>query len=285
MNQGVLLVGSNFLNQSIIWGHGAIDETGAHEGSLSSSIIHMNFTYGLTDYWNVEMSFIGGSRKMEFDGDSNIHHRNETRSGIGDTRILLRRIIENTDFGPGNRIFGGLGLIIPSGNVLKENPFELGQKGESHTHFSMSEGNLKGIGELQYFYRSTFPVLFGSVYHIEYPLKENPYGFLSGTKNTLDLFAYWQTKSILGSIPFFTISMVNQRPDLWDGKKAPNSGGIIIQPGFGLNWHKDDYLFTVGLHTPGKYTVDIVAEDLGDVDSHVKPWTISLNFRKVFTHE
>ncbi|MBC8346213.1 MAG: hypothetical protein ISR82_05275 [Candidatus Marinimicrobia bacterium] len=222
---------------------------------------------------------------MTLGSEPNIHHRSESVSGFADTRILFRRIIENADFGPGSRLFAGLGLIIPSGSMVEENPFLLGNNEEDHTHFSMSEGVWKGIGEFQFFYRSHFPVLIGSVYRYEFSLKENAFGFRAGQKNTLDLLAYWQNKTILGSVPYGSISMIHKGIDFWEGEKAPNSGGLIIQPGFGFNWHRANYLFTAGIMMPGFYNVALAGEDLEQVNSHTKPWTLIFSFRKVFTHE
>ncbi len=250
-----------------------------------SFLTTLNVIYGINDHWNFESSISAGRRSMTLDSESTIHHRPESVSGFGDTRILFRRIIENEDFGPGSRLFVGLGLIIPSGNLVKENPFTLSENDVDHTHFSMSEGVLKGVGELQFFYRSHFPVLIGSVYRYEFSLKENAFGFRSGQKNVLDFLAYWQNHTILGGVPYGSISMIHEGIDFWEGEKAPNSGGLIVQPGFGFNWHREDYLFTGSIMMPGIYNVELAGEDFEQVSSHIKPWTITFSFRKVFTHE
>ena len=73
LDKGELLIGSNFSSQFIDWGHGALDTTGAHEGSLNSNIGEMNFNYGLSENWNIETSLSFGIRGMDFIGKENTH--------------------------------------------------------------------------------------------------------------------------------------------------------------------------------------------------------------------
>ena len=57
---------------------------------------------------------------MHFFGSPNIHHRDEGRSGLSNTKVMFRYIATNRDFGPGDRFFLGFGLSFPSKNTLKE---------------------------------------------------------------------------------------------------------------------------------------------------------------------
>ena len=118
------MFGSSTNFQYIDWWHEEIDQgKGDHAGTLSSVIPELNLNIGLTDNWNLEMAFTGGTRWMDFEGIPNIHHRDESVKGLGDTRITLRHLVLNEAFGPGERMFIGAGLIVPSKNSLVENPF------------------------------------------------------------------------------------------------------------------------------------------------------------------
>ena len=105
LDKGELLLGSNFSTEYIDWSHGALDNTGPHAGTLDSYISDININYGLTDRWNLEMNMIIGKRTMHFPQEANIHHRDESRLGIGDLGINLRHISSNISFGPGTRLF------------------------------------------------------------------------------------------------------------------------------------------------------------------------------------
>ena len=136
-----------------------MDTTGAHEGSLNSNIGEMNFNYGLSENWNIETSLNFGIRGMDFIGKENDHHRDESKAGLGDIRLILRYLSSNVSFGPGTRLFFGGGVIIPSDNTVKKNPFK--KPLEKHTHFDISEGAFKLVGEIQYFKRDTLPIVKG----------------------------------------------------------------------------------------------------------------------------
>ena len=88
-----------------------MDNTGPHAGTLDSYLSDININYGLTDRWNLGMNMIIGKRTMHFPQEANIHHRDESRLGIGDLGINLRHISSNISFGPGTRLFFGGGIL------------------------------------------------------------------------------------------------------------------------------------------------------------------------------
>jgi len=190
--------------QNIEWWHSELKAYGGdHEGNLNSSLADINATYGISDKWNLSVDVMAGNRSMDFYRDANIHHRDENKIGIGDTRFTLRYLMENTTFGPGQRVFIGGGLVIPSNNSLTENPFKLGKAGEPHTHFNLSEGVFKGHGEFQYFRRTDGSIFPGGVLKVDVPLETNQYGFKPGVQFSGAALLYFQTKSFWGGIPFF----------------------------------------------------------------------------------
>ncbi len=278
----MLLLGVNFTNQSIDWWHGALDSTGDHDGDLISRIGELNLNYGLTDDWNIQVNVTGGNRSMNFPGVPNIHHRSEGRTGLAATRVMLRYLISNRDFGPGDRFFLGLGLSIPSKHTLKEDPFALGKLGLEHTHFAMSEGVYRGVSEIQFFRRTEeSPFLLGVVGRLDVPLGPSEYGYLPGSEMALAGMNYWQGKNFFGGMPYFIVTGQFRTEDYWDGVVSPNSGATIIQAGGGLAWSVDESLISFNIQAPVFFEANMVGEETS-VDSRTGVWIVSLSVRKMF---
>ena len=277
----MLLVGGNLMNQRIDWWHGALDSTGEHQGNLISRIGELNLNLGITDDWNLQINLIGGNRSMDFPSVPNIHHRNEDRGGIADTKLMLRYLVSNSDFGPGDRFFLGFGLSIPSDNTLSRNPFLLGRQGKEHTHFDMSEGVYRSLNEVQFFRRTESPFVVGGVVRLEVPFGQNQYGYLPGTQLTMAGMAYWQGKSVFGGMPYFLSAGQFRSKDYWNGEEAPNSGAIIIQAGGGLVWNVNESLITFSIQAPVVFKANMVGED-ASVDSRANVWIASISLRKIF---
>ncbi|HIC51331.1 MAG TPA: hypothetical protein EYO96_01630, partial [Candidatus Marinimicrobia bacterium] len=195
---------------------------------------------GLDDNWNLEVDVMFGMRRMDFKGNENIHHRNESRAGLGDTRIILRHLVSNVTVGPGKRTFLGYGLVVPSKNIVEKNPFDyegdITYDDSAHTHFDLSEGVYKFLGEVQYFKRGESSLLFGGVGNVEIPITPNKYGYLPGSQLNTAIMAYLQSKRFFQGMPLFTILGQYRTSDYWNGEKAPNSGGVVVQLGTGLVW-------------------------------------------------
>ena len=138
---------------------------GDHKGNLRSKLAEINATFGISDQWNMSVDMMLGNRSMDYYRVENIHHRDEHKLGLGDTRVTLRYLFENTTFGPGQRMFLGSGLIIPSKNTLQDDPFLMGRNGQRHTHFDLGEGVYKGLLEFQYFNRTQGFILLKSGLH------------------------------------------------------------------------------------------------------------------------
>ena len=282
------MFGSSTNFQYIDWWHEELPESdGEHEGTLSSIIPELNLNIGLTDNWNLEMAFTGGTRWMDFAGDPNsIHHRNESVNGLGDTRITLRHLVLNEAFGPGERMFIGAGLIVPSKNTLTGDPFSLGKLGSEHIHFSLSEGVYKTSVELQYFKRTHSSIFYGSVLRWTTPVTQNEYGFISGSQLDISVMAYLQSKSILKGMPFLTISGLFRTPDYWNGENTPNSGASILQIGVGEIWKVGNNVVSFSVRAPIIFSSGVAAEGQGgDIDSDAKAWFGGLSIRRSFDLE
>jgi len=270
--------------QNIEWWHSELEASGDdHEGNLNSSLAEVNATYGISGNWNLSVDVMTGIRSMEFYRDANIHHRDENKKGMGDTRITLRYLVENTTFGPGQRIFIGGGLVFPSSNSLTENPFALGSEGKEHSHFNLSEGVVKGHAEFQYFRRSEGSIFPGGVLKVDVPLETNQYGFKPGVQFSGAALLYFQTKSFWGGIPFFQMLGQYRNPAIWDGEEAPNSGGSVLQLGGGLTFATNGYLLTVSARTPVYFKASVTSQEEIEVTSKTDVWGLSLSIRKSFS--
>ena len=282
MDKGELLIGSNFSSQFINWGHGPLpdDTTGAHDGNLNSNIGDFSLNYGLSENWNIETTMSFGIREMDYFGRKTDHHRDESKTGLGDIGLTLRYISSNISFGPGTRLFFGGGVIIQSNNTVKKNPFKIPIK--EHTHFDISEGAFKLVGEIQYFKRDTLPIVMGGILKYSSALTENDYSFIPGYQLDAVAMFYWQTKQIFKGIPQFSLIGQKRGVDYWDGDVAPNSGGFILQGTAGLMWILDSHHFTVSFRKPIYQKLNMVQEE-SSIENHADMWGFSLSYRTVLS--
>ena len=278
------MLGSSANFQYIDWRHDELsDGEGEHAGTLSSIVPELNLNIGLTDNWNLEMAFTGGTRGMDFAGNPNIHHRDESVKGLADTRITLRHLVLNEAFGPGERIFLGAGLILPSKNTLMEDPYNPDVEDPEHIHFSLSEGVYKTSVELQYFKRTHSSIFYGSVLRWTTPVTQNQYGFLSGSQLDVSVMAYLQSRSILKGMPFLAISGLFRTSDYWKGIEAPNSGASIVQIGVGEIWKVGNNVVSFSVRAPIIFSSGVAAEGEGaDIDSDAKAWFTGFSVRRSF---
>ena len=282
MDKGELLIGSNFSSQFINWGHGPLpdDTTGAHDGNLNSNIGDFSLNYGLSENWNIETTMSFGIRGMDYFGRKTDHHRDESKTGLGDIGLTLRYISSNISFGPGTRLFFGGGVIIPSNNTVKKNPFKIPIK--EHTHFDISEGAFKLVGEIQYFKRDTLPIVKGGILKYSSALTENDYSFMPGYQLDAVAMFYWQTKQIFKGIPQFSLIGQKKGVDHWEGDVAPNSGGFILQGAAGLMWNLGQQHFTLSVRVPLYQALNMVNEG-SPVDNDADMWGFSVSYRTVLT--
>ena len=282
MDKGELLIGSNFSSQFINWGHGPLpdDTTGAHDGNLNSNIGDFSLNYGLSENWNIETTMSFGIREMDYFGRKTDHHRDESKTGLGDIGLTLRYISSNISFGPGTRLFFGGGVIIPSNNTVKKNPFKIPIK--EHTHFDISEGAFKLVGEIQYFKRDTLPIVMGGILKYSSALTENDYSFIPGYQLDAVAMFYWQTKQIFKGIPQFSLIGQKRGVDHWEGDVTPNSGGLLVIGAAGLMWNLDPHHFTFSFRMPIYQKLNMVQEE-SSIENHADMWGFSFSYRTVLT--
>jgi len=280
---------SNLAYQHFDWWHdkvpGAYDINGEledfeHEGLFKNKAINLGLTIGLNDYWNVTLSQLISERCMEWqgpvdeDGSSlTVHHRSECTSSdfsyvdettdlnnqiafggvLGDTRINFRYLLFNQMKGPGTRLFLGMGLDIPSSNVITESPWVKSDhdgieatpdRYTPHRHFYLSDGAYKMNLQLQFFKkRFQFPVFWGGTFSFNFPLNDSKYGFTPSQRYELSLMAMSGSTSFqkikLGNLslssigPTLTIGYASR--SRWEGEgETPNSKSILYVPGINI---------------------------------------------------
>lgn len=295
---GQVMFTLNNVNQYIDWWHEILPGSGEdfdHEGTLSSLIFSPGITIGISNYWNMSISQIIGTRHMTWEREATtIHHRNEGSNTdfinavgglLGDTRILFRYLLYNDGQGAGKRMFFGGGFVLPSRNTLTSDPFFLsGEPKEEHRHFSMSEGVHKAVLETQYFKkRISNPVFIGGSATIEAPLNTNEHGYKSSWIYDVSFSALTKTIPSIGAALSSSVVTRHTTTAYWGGLPAPNSRSTVLTLGVGFIWNLSIGGLSLSLQRPffldGQYSgIE------GEVDQRVSAYQVSLGYRRLLDY-
>ena len=317
---GEIMVFGDFAYQYFDWWHDIIPDAGEfdtngnpfeHSGLFKNKTINLGLTLGLNDYWNITVSQLISERCMEWEGPVDaggnsltVHHRSECSSSdffdgeqkiafggwLGDTRVNFRYLLFNQAKGPGSRLFLGLGLDIPSSNVITESPWTKTEGSYTpHRHFYLSDGAYKMNLELQYFKkRMQYPVFWGGTFMFSFPLNASKYGFTPSKQYQLSLMAMsssfpfkkmkWGKLSV--SSVGLTFAIAHAGRSEWEGQgETPNSKSILYVPGVNI-------LF--GLENGGGFAVNVSRgyeyyfnENDSDIEETNDIYSISISYRKV----
>ena len=204
--------------------------------------------------------------------------------------------------GPGDRLFFGMGLDIPSSNVITESPWTktdittgVNDDGVDnpvytpHRHFYLSDGVYKMNLELQFFKkRIQFPVFWGGTLSINFPLNDSKYDFRPSKRYELSLMAMSSSmpfqkiklgKFSLSSIgPTLTIGYTSRSS--WDAEgETPNSKSILYVPGINI---------LISSENGGGFGINITRgfenykkENSNDIKEKTNIYGISISYRKV----
>ena len=321
--------------QHFDWWHdkvpGAIDINGVnlenfeHYGTFTNKSINLGLTLGLNDYWNVTATQIISERCMNWEGpidndptSSNygqsltVHHRTECSSDsfydegkkiafggiLGDTRLNFRYLLFNQGKGPGNRLFFGFGIDIPSKNVITESPWLKSNHDDDdstpktytpHRHFYLSDGAYKLNMEIQYFKkRFKYPVFWGGTLSINTPLNDSKYGFSPSTRYQISLLAMSGStkfkKIKLGNLSLssigLTLTIAHATRSKWRNLgDTPNSKSILYVPGINI---------LISTKNGGGFGINItrgfeeyISDNPSDIKEETDIYGISLTYRKV----
>ncbi|MAV65209.1 MAG: hypothetical protein CBD97_03840 [Pelagibacteraceae bacterium TMED237] len=274
---GQVMVAANINIQHIDWGHEPVEnENFDHFGHLSTKLFLPSVTIGLSDYWNVNLLQSVVVREMGWGPhkESN-HHRSESslddfvnaNGGImGDTSLRFKYLLNNTGMQAGNRIFLGFGLSIPSDNVLTSDPFFLQEEqetgsidwsedGHEHRHFALSDGNYKGLMEIQIFNKKiSNPVFWGVKFEAKLPIKDSSYGYAAGDIYSLafsSLFKPNKKLSDWGLIGFSSgIFLIHNGNGYWNGLLDPSSNSTMLIPSTGIVWKAGTNSISLNIQKP-----------------------------------
>ena len=324
-----------------------LNEDFEHNGLLDNKILNIGFTLGLNDYWNVSLTQMISERCMIWEGPTwqsgddipigysigdskTVHHRTECTSTdfidpetnevkayggyFGDTRLNFKYLFSNTGKGTGSRIFGGLGLVIPSENTLTESPwaksdhdgdddclidFSVDCNGidadgnlissehrySPHRHFYLSDGVYKIFFEAQYFKkRVKIPVFWGGAFSFEFPLNESDYGFRPSKRYDLSVMALsGPVKAIktnffkLSSVGF-NLTLLHFSESGWDGLgPTPNSEATAVVPGVSLLFDSKVGTFGVNYQTGRQ----IYEDNPGSIDEEIDISSFTISYRRI----
>ena len=287
----------DYIYQSIDWEHSPIgNELFDHYGLLNSKILNLGVTIGLSDYWNVSFFQLFVERCMDWHPEeTSVHHRTECSTSdfdnsiggyLGDRRFNFKYLLENQGKGPGNRIFVGGGIVIPSKNVLTESPFlESDGVYPEHRHFALSDGSYKIFTDFQFFKkRSKIPVFWGTTFSFEYPLEASDYGFYPSKVYDLSVMALSgpikniKTNYLMLSSIGISYSIKHTTEAKWNDIIAPNSKATIYIPGVSLLFGSKIGTFGINLQRP---YMDNLATNDAVVEQDAKIWQFSLSYRRV----
>ena len=218
-----------------------------------------------------------------------IHHRDETSltnyinaqgSVLGDSKLIFRYLMKNTESGKGFRIFSGYGITIPSKSVLTSDPFFLeGHEQKEHRHFSLSNGTYNGIIESQIYYRrNTNPVFIGGFIFFEKPFKESAFGYLPSSLTTVSFSCTFMNFDQRESSIDYGLSFVHASQGYWNNLPAPNSKSLTVIPSIGYLFNSVLGGISVNLQKPF-YISGAIASNEGDIEQTSSVWRLSFSIR------
>ncbi len=263
---GQIMFATNINMQHIDWSHGPTqDESFEHWGHLSSTILIPSATIGLSDYWNVNYTQIIAIRKMGWGPhlDSN-HHRDESSLDdfanangglLGDGKLKFQYLLNNAGMQNGNRTFLGFGIVIPSNNVLISSPFfEQEEDVEPHRHFALSDGNYKGLLELQYFNKTNYnPVFWGIKAELVFPMIDSEYGYKAPNSYNVNISSLFKVNSNSAVKPIgisLGISYLDTGKGYWGEQLDPASESTMLVPSIGGIWKFGKGGISINLQKP-----------------------------------
>ena len=276
---------------TIDWWHEALGaEQFKHSGFLNTYLLQPKLVYGISQKLNLALNVNFGLRQMHWNvSDESIHHRNETTlsnfrnaigSILGDSKIIVRYLINESGSELGKRFYLGTGLVIPGSSVLTSDPFFLDSElFKSHRHFSLSSGAYKGIIEGQLFVkRNINPVFLGGFIIVEHPFSKSKYGYLPSTMGTISLSASFMRYDQLMSSYDIGIMLTYSSMGKWNDISEPNSESFAISPSIGYLFNTNFGAVSINIQKP-IMIFGAFADNEVDIDQRSNVWQISLALR------
>lgn len=157
----------------------------------------------------------------------NIHHRDETLLGLGDTRLEAQKFVR---VGDGWVVGGGLGSTIPFGRT-EENPYDLAKTGQTHQHIQMGNGTFDPVGSATAIF-SGHSWGFVSSASGSIPLYENSKGFYPSAEAQLSAGPSHRFSAKLMAVG--ELSFKQTWPAKWGGEPDPMTGRTSLETNVSL---------------------------------------------------
>ena len=257
-----------------------------HKGDLSTRMHNFSFNFGINSYINVNSSFLFGSRHMDFLGEESIHHRDEGFSGYVQSKTTLKILLENNK--RGRRIFAGFGCIVPTTNTSKhfqENPYALSDELKEHTHFALSDGNLKAVFTFEAFNRTKKSLIFGTVSTLEKSIKKSASGLKAGNLYNTFLYTFLHHAKINQYVtPYLALNYMYQSQSKWDNYDGTTvSPGGILNIGCGFKSILNNNSISVSLYKSIYERIDVSGEG-SFVESSMDSYNISISIGRLINY-
>ncbi len=191
--------------------------------------------YGLHPRLNalITLPFIHWRQEAQ---EADVHHRRESVRGLRDLQVGLRLVLSNTQFGPGQRLFIGANLALPTAPSYEVNLFGGAADSVNHHHFVLGTGTTSVTFYGEWWHRSEFPWVTGLVARFRPRLFKSPRGFQPGSRLEVDFHAIGHSYRLWRAFPYLTLNFRLEIEDYWDGMPADNSGGLFIEGSAGLDF-------------------------------------------------
>ena len=152
--------------------------------------------------------------------NGDIHHRNETYTGLNDLSLLvtykLASLLRTND-----RLTLSAGLSLPTGKT-EPDPWKLGDVGQKHLHLQFGTGTVIPMLECRYWLPITKSIVLQTTLVTRRPVYENRHKFLASADTSFFLSAVFQPIELLRVRSSWMVS--RQGFGYWDGRKDSNTG-------------------------------------------------------------
>lgn len=204
-----------------------------HEVSLDYTRVELELQYAMSGAWSVALrapweqkeqhasiAFIDAATSDERAAilrGQNVHHRNETYRGLGDSMLVAQRRVERWSL--------GAGLTLPTGRTV-ENPYLLGDRGIEHLHIQFGSGTVDPLLEASYL--APFAILYANA---RLPLYENSRTFRAPPEISAGVSRTWRWFRAGAGVYY-------QGYGEWDGVRDENTGIVSTHAMAGVSWRR-----------------------------------------------
>jgi hypothetical protein len=203
----------------------------------------------------------------------NIHHRNETLVGLGDSWVSARISRTVGAFA----LSGRVGVTVPIGRT-ESNPFDLGERGLPHQHVQFGTGTFNPLLGAEVA-RTIGQVQMRGYAQAQLSLYENRHGYRAGMRL---LAAAEGGMLVLGKLRIAaTADMFHEEPERWDGviQQDGNLGRTDVLVGATIRHPLGDYILTASAKVPVFQHLVVVGPEAGQLSY---PAIVNLGIYRTF---